>query len=195
MASFPSYTSVGYANPLIIDNNFKTLTGSFNDNGVEKRRRMWVYPKRIITLSYINITRANAKTLWDFFLARYGSYQVFSFFLDYSDTYSGEYVNIGDGVTKIFSLPSKTGSSVKVYLDSVEQTLTTDYTLSAGTGGDGEDVLTFVTEPASGKKITYDFTGYLRIRCRFKEDKMSLEQMFDFLVSTGIELQGLLNSE
>ena len=39
--------------------------------------------------------------------------------------------------------------------------------------------------------ISCDFTGLMRIRCRFREDAMTKEYMANGLYRTGLELKGL----
>jgi hypothetical protein len=195
MAAFPDYSSIGWINPLIVEVvGNKVLVSNFDELGQEQRKLKWLYPRRNITLSYRFLTRANARTIWQFYLSRSGIYEAFNFFLNYSDTYEGEYVGSGDGSTTVFNLPSKGASSYSIYLDSNLQTEGTDYTFTQNGGVDGADKVTFATAPTSGQRITYDFTGYLKIRCRFAENILTLEQMYNKLVSIGVKLKGLLNA-
>ena len=78
-----------------------------------------------------------------------------------------------------------------VYYDDVqvEKTL---YTVNGGE--DGADLISFVTAPDDGARITMDFTGHLKVRCRFAEDMLDFQTFYARLVSAGIKLQGLLNS-
>jgi len=199
MATYPGYSEIKYINPVTIVTQYKTLISNFNDLGEEKRRRKWLYPKRNITLSYAYLSIANATTIWQFYKDRSGAYQSFSFFLDstYDDdkSYEGEYVGTGDGSTVLFNLPSKNATDYTLYIDGVEQTAGgVDYTFGDNDGLDGADTATFEAAPASGERITYDFTGILKVRCRFAEDNLSFEEINNKLVTTGITLQGLLNS-
>lgn len=193
MAAWTSYTTIPYINPLIVDIRFKTLISAFNDEGEEKRRRKWLYPKRDITLSYQYLSRANARILWSFYVARHGSWDAFNFFLNYLDTYEGEYIGTGDGSTVLFNLPSKNASSYTIYVNQVVQTVDVDYVFGTGTGADGADKVTFTTGPGRGYYISYDFTGVMKVRCRFMEDTMSLEQMWNKFIGIGVTLRGILN--
>ena len=194
MALFPEYDTIGYVNPLVITLNFKTLTSQFDEEGEEKRRRKWLYTKRDITLSYQYISRQDMRMIWQFYQARYGSYQAFNFFLPYADeTYVGEYVGTGDGTTVIFNLPSKNASGKIVYIDSSETEETTDYTYTAVGGTDGADKIEFVVAPNDGERITFDFAGILKTRCRFMDDNLSFEQMYNKFNTVGVKLKGLLN--
>ena len=59
-------------------------------------------------------------------------------------------------------------------------------------GGDGSaDRVDFVTAPATGESISCDFTGKLRINCRFAQDRLSRELFINILFAYGIELRGL----
>ncbi len=199
MAEYPSYSTVAYNVPFQVSHNFKTLVSQFDDQGVEKRRRKLLYTKRDITLTYNNnISYTEARTIWNFYLDRHGSYEAFSFFFPNSDTYEGEYIGTGDGSTVLYDLPGKSTSARTVYVDGSTMTpggSAYDYTFSADTGADGSDSITFNSAPAEGDRITIDFAGLLRIRCRFAEDILSYEQMYLRLTNMSIRLKGLHNNE
>ena len=205
MAIFPSPSAAPYGNPVTWEMEFKTLRSNFDDLGEEKRKRKWLYPKRNISLKYPAITRGEAETIYEFYQARSGSYGAFVWFEstgrgDAYRSYSSEYTATGDSTTLIFNLPAK-GSSIThdVNLDA-SVVSTSDYTFAAGGGGDGEDKVTFISSTAGGigaptstQRMTYDFTGRLKIRCRFAEDRLTWENFYDRIVNTSITLKGLLN--
>ena len=74
MAKFPEVTDVPYAIPLKIEIEHKTLITNFDDLGAESRKQKWLYPKRNVYLGFNHITKAQAETLWQFYLDRYGIY-------------------------------------------------------------------------------------------------------------------------
>jgi len=193
MAVFTTYSTVPYGTTVIEEMQFKTLFSNFDNLGTERRKRKWLYPKRLITLQYSNITKAEGRTLFDFYIARSGAYDAFTFFKYELESYVGEYVGTGDGTTTTFNLPCKTSSARTLYLDGAEQTVNVDYTYSALGGTDGCDEITMDSAPASGERLTLDFTGYLKIKCRFKDDNLSFETFFNTYRTVGIQLQGLLN--
>jgi hypothetical protein len=198
MSQFPAITSVPFVNPIQEKVNFKTLIANYDDSGEEQRKAKVLFPKRDIHLSFKHISKGEAATLYQFYIDRKGSYGKFAFFYPATVqntpfSYVEEYVGTGDGTTTIFSLPGKSISNYIVYVDSVAQEETTDYTITPLGGPDGEDKITFVAAPDSGDYITIDFTGYLKIICRFKVDNMNFKTFFDRLVTTGLELKGLLN--
>lgn len=194
MALYPPYSTVAYANPVSKRIRYRTTRTDFGDTAPEQRKRQWLYPRRDITLKYNNLELSELDTLWAFYTARSGPYQSFSWIDMTSGTYTGEYVATGDGATTVFSLPSKTATATKVYLDGIKQTVTTNYTIAQGTGGDTEDQVTFVVAPNDGVRITYDFTGLLKVRCVFAEDNLDYDTFYNRLVNTGLQLRGLLNA-
>ena len=199
MATFPEFEEVGYAQPSTIQHQFKTLTSSFNDQGKEKRRRKWLFPKRFVTVQYQNITKDESRTLWQFFLDRSGSYQPFSYYNKDVDEYTKEYVGTGDDVTTVYSLPSKEASAYDFYKDDNLLIETVDYEFFSSTspsaGVDGSDSVIFVVTPEEGERLSYSFNGKLRIVCRFKEDNINFQTFHKQLVGVGVELQGLLIDE
>ena len=195
MAAFPDLlTGVKPIYPIEEKIQWKTLFSNFEDVGNETRKQKWLYPKRDMALKYSYISQANIDTLWEFFNARKGSYEAFNLFLTVSNAYTGEYVGTGDGATTVFNLPSKTASSYTLYKDGATMTAGgTDYTFGAASGADGADKATMTTAPAAGEKLSFSFTGYLKIRCRFLKDDFTYETFVNSLHSTGVELKGLLN--
>lgn len=195
MAKFPDNATIGRFNPEEVTIRQKTLVSQFDELGKEKRKRKWVYPKRDVTVRFEARSKAEIATLYAFYLARSGSYEAFSFFLGVSQTYVGEYVGTGDGATLAFDLPAVSSSSYKLYVDSVEQEAGVAYTFSAAGGTDGADQVTFTVAPNDGTRITYDFTGYLKIRARFAEDNMTYETFYNKFTYAGLQLRGMLNDE
>jgi hypothetical protein len=201
MAKFPEVSEVGFKSPIGQSIRFKTLVSTFDELGEEKRRQKWLYPKRDIRLQYEWISKASAETLWEFYLARKGAYEGFNFFLpepkaEYP-SYTGEYVGTGDGSTEVFYLPCKTSSSRTVYVAGTSQAEGSDYDFTAGGGADGADKIDFsssgMVTPSAGERITIDFTGILKVHCRFAEDYQDFDTFWDRLVTMGILLKGLLN--
>lgn len=194
MVAFPDLlTSVRALEPWSQSLLFKTLTSSF-ENETESSKQKWLFPKRDISLRYKRDSLSQARTIWQFYQARKGKHEPFSLFAPISDTYVNEYVGTGDGSTTIWNLPVKNGSSIAIYVGGALQTLTTDYTISSGGGTDGEDKITFVVAPNAGEYLTADFTGTLKIRCKFAEDSMSWDTLKGKLFTAGLKLKGQLNA-
>lgn len=196
MVAFPDLlTSVPAQEPYKTSLAFKTLVAAFDNQGETTSKQKWLYPKRTVTLQYKEDGLAYARTIWQFYQARKGRHEAFSFFCPISDIYVGEYVGTGDGASTIWNLPVKTGSSYTVYLDGAALTGGgTDYTFGAAAGADGEDKITFTVAPSDGARITMDFTGFLKIRCNFAEDIMSWELFLSRIFTAGLKLQGRLNA-
>jgi hypothetical protein len=101
-------------------------------------------------------------------------------------------VNVGDAVTDIFDLPGKGTASRLLYHDGVLQSAGFSYLTGGGVGS--ADRVDYVAAPADGVIITISFYGYLRIKCRFQDDNMSLEHFTSALVRTGLNLKGLVGA-
>lgn len=194
MALFPTLSSVPYTTPLSSSIEWKTLITQYGDGGTEQRKQKHLYPRRSYSLIYKYLSLADARIVWQFYNNRKGSLEAFNFFLPYSDVYESEYVGIGDGFTTIFNLPAKMSSSYTLYTNGVTQEAGTDYTFTATGGTDGADQVTYAVAPVSGAVITFDFTGYLKIRSRFAKDNLDIDMIYGYLSSTGLELKGLLNA-
>jgi len=200
MAAFPDISTVPIRATVGYSIQYKTLTSRF-ESGDENRKQKWLFPRRTIRLQMENITKAQGETLWQFYIARAGAYEAFNFFLpepnaDYP-SYIKEYVGTGDGSTEVFNLPSKSASAYTLYQDDVALIEGTDYNFTAQGGADGADKIDFsdsgMVEPGSGARLTFSFTGILKVRCVFAEDNLSYEQFMDRLFTGTLELRGLLN--
>ena len=207
MSIYPSSTSVPYTDPVSIGIRFKTIVSNFDELGEEKRKQKWTYPKRNVVLKYGMVAKDEAETLWKFYQARAGKYNSFSWFESTGigttayNSYVGEYVGTGDSTTLVFNLPAIDSSGSHTLYLAGGAVSTSDYVLAALGGPDGEDKITFVSSAAGGlpvptstERITYDFTGRLKIRCRFSEDIFSFDNFYDRLVNAGVKLSGLLNA-
>jgi len=189
MAAYPDYTSVSVEEPYHEEIQWKNLVSQFDDLGEEQRKQKWLYPKRNVTLRHAYITKAKARTIWNFYNARRGSYEAFNYFVPFADVYTSEYVGTGDGSSTSFNLPSKDLSTGTIYVDGSSGS----GTIATGAGADGADKVTFNTAPADGTRITVSFTGRLKVHCRFEEDNLNFDQLYNDLVTIGIKLKGLLN--
>jgi hypothetical protein len=173
---------------------FRTLKSRFEDLGHPSRKKKWLFPRRNPPIKYRDLTKANGRTLFQFYVDRGGSYEAFNLFCPNSDTYSGEYVGTGNGSTLIFNLPSKLATSYTLYVDNVAKTGGgVDYTFSSEGGADGADKVTFAAAPADGARITFNFTGYLKIHGCFAEDNLDFETFYNRLVNMGMKINGELN--
>lgn len=194
MAVFPelSINGIGANEPLVEQLRFKTLHSRFEGGNVSAKQK-WLYPRRNFKLQYEIISVAEGKIIYDFFIARAGSFASFVLFLPFSKVWVGEFVGVGDGATTIWNLPAKNSSGYTVKVAGVVKTEPTHYAITAAGGTDGEDKITFVSPPAAGAHITFDFTGNLKVRCKFVSDEMDFETFYNLLVNVGLKLMGELN--
>lgn len=188
MISYPTSPIPSY--PLNISSEYKNLVSQF-ETGTEQRRQQWRFPRRTVAVKYDLLTASDVQTLWAFYQGRRGILLPFWFFDTYTVNDDGsavahtdEYVGRGDASTLTFDLPGSSTSSRTVYVDSVA----TGVTYSSGTGDGGADQCTFAVAPALGALITADFTGHLRLRVRYMQDKLSRELFEVLLYRCGSEL-------
>jgi uncharacterized protein (TIGR02217 family) len=190
MAEYP--TTPKPQNPVNITARFNNII-STADSGREQRRRKSVQNLYDVKLTYSALSLANLNTLWAFYQARRGTFESFYFYdlTESRTTHYTQYVGVGDASTTIFDIPGKNTSGQTIYVNGVAKTVTTDYTILTGGGTESADRISFVVAPAAGYIITVTFTGDLRIKCRFKEDKLTREGLLYCAYRTGIELYGL----
>jgi len=167
---YPSTPKPAYS--YIVDHQFKTIGTDF-DSGEENANRRWRFPKRIFNLTYkfMEFNATQRDPIYEFFQNRLGSYEPFWFFDVQSRKWVDQRVGEGNGIEDTFDLPGN-GTISAVYIDAV---VNTDYTFSDNTGEGGADQIIFDSPPANGAVITANFTGYLRIKGRFKDDKLTEE--------------------
>lgn len=194
MAKYPENSTIAFENPFPYGFEFKTERSKFGGEGEEIRKQRWLFPKPIVgPLKYNWISKSDFKTLWEFYQARAGSFGEFNFFFPNSNTWVGIYVGTGDGSTTDWNLPCKGSSGRTLYVDESSQTEGVDYTYSALGGVDGADSISFAAAPSAGEYITLDFTGYLKVRLTYAEDKLTAEEYYDRLVKYGVKFDGHLN--
>jgi hypothetical protein len=138
------------------------------DNNIESRR--WVSrARRTWSYQWAGKSQANAALIRDHYLA-HQEYTAFHFFeFKYVQNAgpiwsSVECDETGTGALDTFTIPGKITTSVAVYVNDVLRTLTTHYTLSSGTGTNGEDQIVFTegNEPADEAIVTVNFAGRRR---------------------------------
>lgn len=174
MALYPSLNTIK-GNVFSGSSQQKVSISNFNNLGVEQRKLNWQYPVRTLEITYNNRSESELQTLLNFEINQDGEYQLFTFIYPSwkSNTYSNEFVGVGDGSTVAYNLPSLNSTSRTVTVGGNTQTEADDATSSGdfyiveGDGVDGVDLLTFFDPPNTGEIIKFTFTGRLAIRCRF----------------------------
>lgn len=189
MAAFPTTVPVMNAAKIIL--RTQTLSSQENEIGKEIVKIKMLYAVRDLVLPFKGLTQVQARTLFQFFQARMGGW--FHYFITYLEVYVSEFVGVHITGTTTMNLPGKTMTNVTVYADGSEVS-ESNYSIGSGTGEDGCDLLTWSTQPANGAKITIDFTGYLKVRCRQKNPTVDFTIFMKSLQETGaIPLRGAYN--
>jgi uncharacterized protein (TIGR02217 family) len=177
MALFPGTPKPSYS--YVLNHEFRTIISDF-ESGEEQRRTMWRFPKRTFALIYkiLSITAGERDAIYEFYQNRRGPYESFWFFDFMQRKWVDQFVGYGDGIIATFDLPSKdTTQYPKIYVSAVEKTRVTHWNFVADSGEEGADQITFTAGniPAEGALITTDLTGYLRIKGRFNDPKLTEE--------------------
>lgn len=185
MAVFPNTPEPEY--PEVTTPQYRTLVTDFQ-SGKEQRRQLWSFPKRSFALKYGALDQSESDIVYNFFNARKGRFETYTFFFPFVESHVGEYVGVGNGSTTVFDLPSKNTDSGTLTVYEAGTTSSPQPTFSSGTGTDGRDQITFSSAPATGDYITADFDGQLGLKMRFNADVMPKE-LFSFkLYNHEIEL-------
>jgi len=197
MALYPSYADVPYRKPVEMNFRFKTLFSNYDSEATEQRKRKQQFPKIDVAMDYSLCEREEMAELYNFYIARQGQYGSFHWIdIDYDD-YEGLYFATGDGVETTFDLPGANTSAQTVYGDyaiynqAADATSAGDYYISDGSGVDGGDQAIFFVPVGEGIKLTADFTGQLKILCRFDMDVFSKSSFYDIVRTAGVQLKGL----
>ncbi len=187
--TIPKPRSGGYA----IEGRWKTVIGGF-DGTNEQRREKQAFVQYDVTLSYNKLAATDFDILWNFYMAQHGAARAFHFFALEARTLTAaeeQYMGIAEDGQTVFDIPGASTSSQTIYLNGAVQD-PGSYTILIGGGADGSDRVQFNNPPGAGAIVSAIFTGFLRVRCRFSEDKMSKEHFARTLYSaSGIKLKGL----
>ncbi len=193
MAAWPETIVPNYS--LILTPKWQTLKTPLGERN-EQRTAKQTYPQFDVTVAFNTFpSHSDVMTIWDFFIARKGSYEGFDIYDPrlhgaVYPAHLGLLVGVGDGSTDIFDIPGRSTSSQSIYLDGVSQG--SGWSILTGGGRSSSDRVDFTTAPTTGEIITTDFTGIMRIRVRFASDLLSFELFEANLWRTGaIQLYGL----
>lgn len=187
-------TSVRMEYPLDVEAEYATIVNTFGGDNYreEVRRSLHAFPMRRVGIKASNMFRDEVKVLWDFYTARRGAYEAFHFFLPTLDYWTGEFVAVQTiPGTTTFDLPgmSVDEPTLIVYDDGV----ITAITFSGGTGENGADQVIFAPAPVLGSIITADIYGQLRMKMRFKDDKLTKGMIELLLYQYKLELMEVRN--
>jgi hypothetical protein len=167
-------------------------------NGSESRRLMWQTPRRAVSIQYSYLQLYDTQRLYDFYASKSGPYQSFAFFFPQTQEYTKEFCGTSDGEEHSINLPSKIDASIQPVSYELYQGEnvfpSASYLVSLGTGPNSEDVLTLVNPTATfliGKKYYWSFVGRLKLKARFDENPVEIEEVKDQYSTFTVNLTGL----
>lgn len=186
---YPSTPKPAYS--YVLAHEYKTVISDF-DQGLEERSQRWTFPKRTFFLIYKlqEFSTTARDSIYEFYQNRLGAYEPFWYFDLQPRKWVDQYVDMGNATETTFDLPGNS-SAATVYINA---TVTTAFSLSATSGEGGADQIIFDSPPASSAVITSDFTGYLRIKGRFKDDKLTEEITTKHLVNFSVSILEVKNT-
>ena len=168
---------------------FKTVVVDLG-SGDEERKIRQQFPKFDVILEYLKMSDADMETLWQFYIARKGagsSFYVYDQFVSIEHT--SIYLGTGDSATTLYDLPGRTTSGLTIYFNGVFQG--SGWNKLTGGGDSDSDRIQFDSAPSAGVIISADFTGYLRVKCRFMNDNMDRLTFHRVVHGIGLQLKGL----
>ena len=172
MAVYPESPEPVY--PLVVRARWDNII-SPTESGPRQARARRLYALYDVTAQYQALSISELQTLYDFWMARKGDFEPFYVF-DLSllagvvTGHDGLYVGTKDGSTTTYDLPGRSTTSLVMYNNGSTMTLTTDYTVSIGTGEGSADQITLTAAGTAGDVLTCDFNGYARYYCRFADN-------------------------
>lgn len=175
--------------PLRVSLETRTLISAFEGEGEEKRRLKWTVPRRVISFDYAFMTQSEIRTIWQFWLARRGAWEAFTFFIPNLDIYAYEYVGTADGGETNLRLPSRSAGAYTLYRNGSPDS---GWSMTLRGGPDGEDLAQLHSAASAGDRFEFSFTGRLGVQCRFRTDQWEME-LIKAQGSGTITLQGLVH--
>lgn len=171
--------------PFDVTTQTSTVVSTFA-NGRELRRTSKLVPKRLITLKYVGLNLQQMTTLREFYQARSGQYESFSFRFPVASIYTDEYITIANGMNIWFKIPCVgCGLTAVIYGDGVpfspQPTIWEDAL-------DGCDLIEFVTPPPEGTRMTVNFSGTPVWRMRFNDDALAMSSLLPNITDIEITL-------
>lgn len=159
-----------------VDPQFKTLKLGPTDGDFIQRRKKRTLPLYVINLRYQCLLESEMQQIYEFYLARAGSWEAFSVFDIRSFPYTDLPIGTGDGINNNFDLTAKGCTNIIIKVGAVTKTAGVDYDVSAGLGVDGCDRVVFRAghTPAAGAAVTASLRGRRYFtNCIFRDDSLS----------------------
>ena len=160
------------------------VSGPNADMPLQRRNKSPYGPLHKVTIR-ANALTAEEEALYRFYCARRGGWEAFAMFdPSIGKLWCDEFLGTGAGVIDTFDLKGKNSSGHVITVDDIE---TVDYSVSAGTGTDGQDQIVFNAAPTG--IIKAEFTGCLYIPACVFATKGLDRKRFEFALWTiGIDI-------
>lgn len=187
METYPSYPKPAQGG-FTVTPRWNTVIGDF-DGGGEQRLSKWFFPRHDVTIRYSPEAIKDLNVVWNFYMARKGRREAFYIHDIVSMEHFGQLIGIRKGLNDVrFEIPCRDcfHSTFNLYLNGQKLTRLIQYDVDFSA-----NAVVLARNLLAGGIITADFTGFLRMRVRFDEDRLSREHFLGKLFQTGITLKGL----
>ncbi len=166
----------------------KTVTSL---TGVERRRALWSYPVWKFTVAYEFLRGSTLNPeiyrLWDFFNINSGGFQDWNYFDPWDHEVTNEPFAVANGIKTDFQLTRTAHVGSKSFTEPIFRVVAppTIYAggviIPAGYSVSPTGIISFDTPPDTGAVLSW--TGQFFYRCRFSDDELSTQQMYDLFWS------------
>lgn len=158
-AAFPDVVGDSYMRTA----TYKTALTKFGDQN-QRAFRKWVRPRHAFELKWSLLQPSDRSAIEDFIKSMYGPFTAFDWFDWRSSQWLYVPMGLTDGNTAVFTLPGKATSGQQFFLDGT--TVVSFQSISAGTGPNGEDEVTFGVAPPDNHYLSCRFAGRRRFTVR-----------------------------
>ena len=141
------------------------------------RYRKWLRPRYSFGISYSLLEPADARTISDHVMAQGGGAFPFDWFLWTAMHWLWVPVAVAAAGQTLFTIPGKETSEHEFFTGT--GTAAPSYTISTGTGAQGEDRVTFSTAIATGATLWMNFRGRRRFTVVYESDDQPMPRNAD----------------
>ena len=164
------------------------------EDGYESRRLIWSSYEMDIVINYSAMSYSDSIALIEFYESVNGPYGTFSFFMPHNQEYIKELAGVlRSGLSATIILPSYGAetSRTALYKNGIALTPLTDYKVDVGAGPDGEDLALLGVLAIAGDVFHFTFDGKLKIKARFYDEPLIVDDIKKQWSSTTVKLKGL----
>ena len=155
---------------------YTVATQQMGENQIVRYRK-WLSPRYSFSLGYSLLNPSDARSIADHVMAQGGSAFSFDWFLWMSMHWLWAPIGFAAAGQTTFTIPGKETSEHEFFTN--VNTPVTSFSISTGTGSQGEDRVVFTTAPATGAWVWANFRGRRRFTVRYESDDQPMPRNAD----------------